>query len=115
MDPGGTALFDARSGFNELNRLVMLWTVFHCWPEGGRFAFNCYRYWAHILLRHPVDTPFIILGREGVTQGYPLLMFLYGIILVPLVEELRDDNPTLLPIFYADDSAFDGSVRQSAE
>ena len=47
----GTTLVDARNVFNELSLLTMLWTVQHCWPAGARFAFNCYRYWAQLLLR----------------------------------------------------------------
>ena len=39
-DPSRTALVDARNGFNEFNRLAMLWTVRHRWPVGSRFAFN---------------------------------------------------------------------------
>ena len=27
----GAALFDARNGFNELNRYLMLWNVAHLW------------------------------------------------------------------------------------
>ena len=41
-------------------------------------------------------------------------MVLYGISLVPLVEDIRYAYPTLLDPFYADDVAFDGSVRRSA-
>ena len=39
-------------------------------------------------------------------------MVLYGITLVPLTEEVRDADPTLLSPFYAKDLAFSGSVRQ---
>ena len=42
------------------------------------------------------------------------MIVLYGITVVPLVEDLRDANPTLLYPFYAYDAAFDGSVRRSA-
>ena len=42
-------------------------------------------------------------------------MVLCGITLVPLEEELRDADPTLLSPFYADDAAFDGSARRSVE
>ena len=42
-------------------------------------------------------------------------MFLYRITLVPLAEELRAADPGLLSPFYADDAAFGGSVRQSAQ
>ena len=93
----------------------MLWTVPHCWPAGARFAFNIYRHWAQLLLRHPGEPPVTILRREGVTQGDPLLMVLYGINLVPLAEELRVADPGLLLLFYADDAAFDGSERRSAQ
>ena len=41
-------------------------------------------------------------------------MVLHGIPLVPLAEDLRDVDPTLLSHFYADDAAFDGLARQSA-
>jgi hypothetical protein len=39
-----TALIDARNGFNEVNRYLMLWTVAHRWTKASRFAFNCYRH-----------------------------------------------------------------------
>ena len=41
-------------------------------------------------------------------------MVMYGITLVSMEEELSDTNPTLMPPFYADDAAFDGSERRSA-
>ena len=41
------------------------------------------------------------------------MMILYGITLVPLTEELRDTDPTLLSPFYADDLDFYGSTRKS--
>ena len=48
------------------------------------------------------------MSREGVTQGDPLLMALYGITLVPLAEKLQAANLGLLTPLYADDAAFDG-------
>ena len=86
--PSGTTLVDARNGFNELSCLVMLWTVQHRWPGGARIAFNCYKHWTQLLLRQPGELPVTILSREGVTQGDPLSMVLYGITLAPLAEEL---------------------------
>ena len=52
-EPSGTTFVDARNGFNELSRLATLWTVRHHWPAGARFAFNCYKHWAQLLLRQP--------------------------------------------------------------
>jgi hypothetical protein len=33
-----SALFDARNGFCELNRYLMLWNVAHLWNQGRRFV-----------------------------------------------------------------------------
>ena len=112
--PGGTTLVDAHNGFNELSRLVMLWTVRHFWPVGARFVFICFRHRAQLFLRHPGDTLFILLIREGVTQGDPLLMVLYGITLVPLMEKLREADPTLSPTLYAYDTVSDGLAQRNA-
>ena len=107
-EPSGTTLVDALNGFNELSRLAMIWTVRHHWPAGARFAFNCYKQWAKLLLRQPGKPPVTILSREGVSQGDPLSMVLYRITLLPLAEELRAADPGILSPFYAEDATFDG-------
>ena len=109
-EPRGTTLVDACNVFNELSHLAMIWTVRHRWPAGARLAFNCYKHWAQLLLCQPGEPPVKILSREGVTQGDPLPMILYGINLVPLAKELRAVDPGFLSPFYADDAAFDGSA-----
>ena len=93
----------------------MLWTVRHRWPARARFAFNCYKYWAQLLLCQTGEPPVKILSREGFTQGETLSMVLYGISLAPLTEDLRAVDPRLLSLFYDDDAAFDGSSRHSAQ
>ena len=72
-------------------------------------------HWEQLLLRQPGELPVTILSQEGVTQGDPFLMVFYGIILVPLAEELRSADPGLLSPFYADDAAFDGLARHNAQ
>ena len=42
-------------------------------------------------------------------------MVLYGITLVPLVEELQAADLRLITPLYEDDAEFDGSVRRSAK
>ena len=112
-EPSGTTLVHACNGFNELSHLAMMWTVRHRWPSGARFALNCYKHWAQLLLRQPGELPVTILSREGVTQGDPLLLVLYGITLVPFAEELRAADPGLLSLFYADDAALDSLARRT--
>ena len=68
-----------------------------------------------LLLHQPGEPPVTIVSREGLTKGDPLLMVLYGITLFPLAEELREADSGLLPLFYADDAAFDGSEQRSAQ
>ena len=66
---------------------------------GERFAFNFYRNWAQLLFCQLGQPPVTIMSREGVTQGYPILVILYRITLTPLTEELRAVDPGLLPPF----------------
>ena len=68
-DPSGTTRVDACNGFNELSRLAIMWTVRHRWPAEVKFAFNCYRHWAQLLLCQLGEQPVTILSKEGVTQG----------------------------------------------
>ena len=37
----GFLLIDAHNAFNEENRTDMLWGVWHEWPSGEQFTFNC--------------------------------------------------------------------------
>ena len=93
---------------------MILWTLQHLWSAGSRFTLNCYRHWAQLLLCQPGDATSILLSREGVNQSDPLLMVLYGITLIPLSEELRDADTTIMSPFYANDALFDGLARRSA-
>ena len=115
VEPSRTTLVDARNGFNDMSHLMMLCTVRHRWPARARYAFNCYKDWAQLLLRQPGELLVTILSREGVTQGDPLSLVLYGVTLVPLAEDLQAADPWLLSPFYADDAAFDGLARRSAQ
>ena len=91
-----------------MSPLAMMWTVRHRWPAGTRFVFNCYRHWEQLILCQTEEPPVTILTREGVTQGEPLSMVMYGITLNPLAEELRVADPGLLLPFYACDADLDG-------
>ena len=71
--------------------------------------------WAQLLLRQPGELPVTILSHEVVTQVDPLSIVLYGITLIPLAEELKAVDLGLLYPFYAEDAAFDGLARQSAQ
>jgi len=93
----------------------MFWTVRHRWPSGARFSFNCYRHSAQLVIRRKDCPCSILLSREGVTQGDPLSMVLYGLALVPLAENLRESVPEVLQPWYADDAAMAGPVQGIAK
>ena len=58
----GSALLDARNGFNELNCYLMLWDMAHLWNQVSRFAFNRYQHWVRCLVRTESGHPPIILA-----------------------------------------------------
>ncbi len=105
----GFLLVDAKNAFNEGNRTVMLWTVRHKWPSGARFTFNCYRHWSVLVVRYPNGHALMIFSKEGVTQGDPLAMVAYGLLLLPLIRSLKSELPDVNQPWYADDSGAGGS------
>jgi hypothetical protein len=100
----GFLLIDAKNAFNEMNRTVMLWTVRHEWPAGARFTFNCYKHWGTLMIRNNDGTATFLSSKEGVTQGDPLSMFVYGIGLLPLIRILKVSFPEMDQTWYADDA-----------
>jgi hypothetical protein len=89
--------------------MVMLWTVRHKWPSGARFTFNCYRHWSALVVRFPQGHAYTIFSREGVTQGDPLAMVAYGLLLLPLIRDLKRELPDVNQPWYADDSGAGGN------
>jgi hypothetical protein len=112
----GCALFDARNGFNELNRYQMLWTVGHLWPKARRFAYNIHRHDIICIVRtEPGKDMEILYSREGITQGGVMGMSLYGIATLPLARSMRQAIPDALQPWFADDSSAVGTAKQSAQ
>ena len=111
----GTALFDARNGFNQLHRYPMLWNVRHRWAKGSRFAFNSYRHIQMVIVRRGEGRQaHVISGEEGVAQGDPMAMALYGIALLPLAEKLKRAFPDAITPWFADDAAAVGNALDCA-
>ena len=104
-------LIDAATGFNGLSRLAMLWTIRHRWPKMTRFAFNVYLHQRRLYVQRVCLISLVILSMDGVTQGNPLAMALYGITLLPLIKHLRSKFPQVLQPWYVDDGAMRGGSR----
>ena len=105
-----TTLLDASNGFNELSRYHMLYTIKHLWPKASRFKFNCYKHFFQLIIRNPNKLADTIQSQEGIQQGDPLAMLLYGISLTPLIKDLKTNPmisniiPKTLQPWYADDT-----------
>eukprot|EP00956_Cyclotella_meneghiniana_P031787 scaffold84827_cov23-Cyclotella_meneghiniana.AAC.1 len=94
VEAEGMALVDASNGFNRLKRYQALWTARHRWAKGSRLAFNCYRHHNIVIVRRGGGkTAHVIHAEEGVSQGDPLSMALYGVALLPLAENLKRAVP----------------------
>ena len=108
----GFLLVDAANAFNAGNRTAILWTVRHRWPSGARFSFNCYRHWSQLMIRS--DDGYAghwLTSQEGVTQGDPLSMILYGIGMLPLTIKLKTAVPDCMQPWYADDAGAGGNFE----
>ena len=80
-----------------------MWTVQHLWMSRAHFFFNCYRRWSLLVLRDDNGTASFLISKEGVTQGDHIAMIAYGIIITPLIKNLKWDIPDVTQPWYADD------------
>ena len=105
----GFLLIDAWNAFNEENRTAILWYLWHEWISGAQFTFNLYRHWATLVVRDTEEgSGHFLCSKEGVTQGDPLSMIVYGIGILPLIRELQDAHPQVTQPWYADDARAGG-------
>jgi hypothetical protein len=56
-----------------------------------------------------VNASFLFGSKEGVTQGDPLSMFAYGVSLLLLIQQLKDEIPDVFQPWYADDAGGGGN------
>ncbi|KAL7523105.1 hypothetical protein ACHAXR_000027, partial [Thalassiosira sp. AJA248-18] len=85
---------------------------------GSRFAFNRYHHHNHNIVYVRSNSnlggpPIIITSQEGVAQGDVFGSFLYGVGLMPLVEQMREEIPAVLQTWFADDMA--GTAAHNAK
>ncbi|KAL7461856.1 hypothetical protein ACHAXS_002258, partial [Conticribra weissflogii] len=119
LDPLDVTLLDASNGFNEISRLRCLHTIRHLWPSASRFAFNCYRHSIQVCIREHNSPATIIPGYEGIQQGDPLSMILYGLALTPLIDRIHTKHSSIflsenfLDPWYADDATIVASVSDT--
>ena len=80
----GLLLVDADNAFNRLNRQVALLNIRHLCPSLSVLLINCYRQAAVLY----VSGGLVMSSEEGVTQGDPLAMVMYGLALLPMIRKI---------------------------
>jgi hypothetical protein len=96
----GLLLVDADNAFNRLKRMVALLNMRHICPSLSVILINCYRAPASLFVAGGLE----LRSEEGVTQGDPLAMVMYGLALLPLIKEIRPgEGDRLVQSWYADD------------
>jgi hypothetical protein len=64
------------------------------------------------MLRSNNGTGTFLYSKEGVTQGYPLSMFAYGIGILPLIRLLKVEFPAVEQPWYVDDAGVGGKFTE---
>ena len=84
----GSLLIYTRNTSNEENHTVVLWVVRYEWSSGAQFNFKCYSHRAILVIRYNGGMRHFLQSKEWVTQGEPIVMIVYGIGVIPLIQDL---------------------------
>ena len=101
-------LVDAEHAFNRVNREAALHNIQRLCPPVYTYLNNCYKEPARL---HLGDQTFIY-SREGATQGDNLAMAMYSLSTRELIDDLKQAAPETLQVWFADDSADAGKLRE---
>ena len=105
-DTDAILLVDATNAFNTINRQAALHNIGFLCPSISCMLNNTYR--------APVKL-FVIGGgeiesTEGTTQGDPMAMAMYALAVTPLIKRLREVEPDVKQIWFADDATAAGKL-----
>ena len=102
-DSQAVLLVDATNAFNTLNCQAALLNIHSLCPPLAKILTNTYR--SDVQLYIDGET---LYSCEGTTQGDPLAMAIYGIGILPLVNQLNSLSAT--QVWYVDDATAAGKV-----
>ena len=80
----------------------------------SRFVFIFYHQWSSIVLQNRNGTASFLHIKEGVTQGEPLAMIVYGIGILPLIKNLKRKIPDVTQPWYSDNAKDLGTFARLA-
>ena len=100
-------LVDASNAFNNLNRKAALRNIHNICPALAVIATNPYRKASSLFVDQQT-----IHSKEGTTQGDPLAMAIYAIVICPLIDNVQND---VMQIWYGDDVTASGKLSNLKE
>ena len=106
-DVEGVLLVDATNAFNSINRNASLHNIQLICPSFSQILVNTYQ----APIRCIISGEGEITSSEGTTQGDPLAMAMYVLVVNPLIDKLRFDTPETKQVWYADDATGAGNIQ----
>ena len=111
-DCDAVILVDAANAFNSINRKAMLHNINILCPAMSKFANNCYRCPARLIIHGGGE----IKSMEGTTQGDPIAMAMYAIGLTPMMDYLVSQHKQhVKSVAFADDLNGAGRLKNLLE
>ena len=104
-------MVDADNAFNRLNRKAALHNIQRSCPPLYQYLHNGYKEPAKLHLGDGTH----ILSEEGATQGDNLAMAKYALGTRKVIMELRQANPDVFQVWFADDSITGGKILHIKE
>jgi hypothetical protein len=93
----------------------MLWTLWHEWslPLEPYLPLTATGTgdWGILMIQGNKGIGAFLFSKEGVTQGDPISMFIYGLGLLPLIRQLKAEFPIIQQIWYADNAGAGGKFN----
>ena len=102
-----TLLVDAMNAFNAINRQATLHNIRIICPAISTVLNNTYRAPVRLFVMGEGE----VVSTEGITQGDPLAMAMYALAVTPLIHRLRNMQPDVKQVWFADDAMAAGNLK----
>ena len=104
-------LVDATNAFNLINRQVALHNISVLCPSFSTILNNTYGASIRLFITGEGE----LSSTEGTTQGDPLAMAMYAVAVTPLIKHLRQSQPDVSQVWFADDATAAGQLAPLLE
>ena len=104
-------LVDATNAFNLINRQAALHNISVLCPSFSTILNNTYGAPIRLFITGEGE----LSSTEGTTQGDPLAMAMYTVAVTPLIKHLRQSQPDVSQVWFADDATAAGQLAPLLE